>query len=535
MVKLNEKTGLMSYLKPKPNYLQLSVVVAIVFCFTSSSTFLFAQSDTRQDSPTSAPQDPFDTPDDPFEVPEVPTAPTQDQPVVNPNAMVFQDALVDEKYAGWRQASEGTGPDRLDEILRAQWVMADDRGTVRGTVYGIEDADLGNLEISLLGNGRLVTSTTPKEDGTFQFANVKQGTYALVAWGDNAFFAFGLNILNYNAAADESMPMSLEVTAVPNKTTINTDWIKYFAGGVKFPVYGRFETEQGEDDPPRLYGTSGQQLYLPAARPATSISSHQVIPASNGRLIGRVHQITTRDGRPVDLRGTRILLLQNDDVYGAVSCDSYGVFEFPEIPAGEYACVAVGQDGLGCIGITVAAAGTVPPSPSVLEGEDEEEEFESDEPYTPISFAMMPSEAVGWLNMKAIDTAYQRIISTPVPYIDPDQQYYGNSCGNNYGGGCGSGRRAVRPGGYRPPPQNSVRKEDRFIPRLNRRIDRFFNRDTGQVPNSSGVGPGASFNGGFSGNSFGPALSAPAGGSSIAPSFSGSTSRNPIPDSSSKR
>ena len=532
----------MSYPKPQNCIFQLSLLMLLtvgIFCNVST---LSAQSNTRQ-GPDDAAQDPFDTPDDPFELPQVPTAPTDEQPAVNPNAVVFQNATVNEKYAGWRQASDGTGPERLDEILRSHWVMADDRGSLSGTVFGIEDADLGNLELFLLGNGREVLKTSPNEDGTFKFSNIRQGTYAFAAWGDNAFFAFGLNVLDYNEAADDNMPMSLEVTAVPNKTTINTDWIRYFAGGVKFPVYGRYDSMEGEDDPARLYGLRGLQLYMPASRPATSISSHQVIPASNGRLIGRVHQISTRDGRPVDLRGTRILLLQKDDVYAAVSSDSYGVFEFPEIPAGEYSCVAVGLDGLGCIGITVAEAKSMS---SIMENEPDDDVVGQE--YTPISFAMIPSESVGWLNDKAMKTAYQRIISTPLPDYNYDQQYSGSGCGPNCGNGCGCGRRPVRPGGYRPPPRSAVPKEQRFIPRVIDGIDRLLNRDTGQIPSGTGVYNGSGYNNGSGyynggvgynypsgqvapGGSFNGGSAVPASPGSVAPSFSGSTTRNTVPGS----
>ena len=522
----------MSYPKTKQN-LNLSVLFTVIVYWSCTCTILTAQSDTRQGSDTrNGIQDPFDAaPDDPFEVPEVPTAPTGEQAAVNPNAMVFQNANVDERYAGWRQASDGFGPNRLDEIVRSHWVMADDRGTLSGTVYGIEDADLGNLELTLLRNGSTYTKTKPKDDGTFQFANVRQGTYALVGWGDNAFLAFGFNILEFNEAADDNVPTKLEVTAVPNKTTINLDWIRYFAGDVKFPVYGIYQTGEGEDDPSRLYGYAGQQQFLPEARPATSISSHQVIPASDGRLIGRVHQMTTRNGRPVDLRGTRILLLKEDDVYGAVNSDGYGVFEFPEIPAGEYSCVAVGQDGIGCIGITIAGVGSSS-SNSILEDNDEEPEF------TPISFAMVPSESVGWLNDKAMKTAYQRIISTPLPYFDQDQRP--RSCGQGGGNVCNRNR-PVRPGGYRPPPKDSIPKEQRFVPRFNRAIDRFFNRDNGQIPNSTGYGGGNNGgynNGNFSGglNYSGPVSSTPSAGTAPpAPTMSGSTTRNQVPGTGSRR
>jgi hypothetical protein len=46
------------------------------------------------------------------------------------------------------------------------------------------------------------------------------------------------------------MPEKLLIQAVENKTTINLDWIRYFAPNLQFRVYGRFVSKQGSGDPP---------------------------------------------------------------------------------------------------------------------------------------------------------------------------------------------------------------------------------------------------------------------------------------------
>lgn len=493
--------------------IQVGFIIILVFGMDLNLQPAFGQSDTRQGSGTT--QDPFQVPtgssatgqDDPFQLPGVPPLPGEDPTSVEPRS--FQDVLVNEKYAGWDQASDGTTGSRLDETIRAQWVMADESGKVGGVVYGIEGADIGNLTIYLLNNGREVTNIRPQEDGTFVFANVRQGVYSLIGWGDNAFFAFGVNILRYNPESDANVPTELKITATQNETTINTDWIQFFAQQVKFPVYGRHITGDGENDPPNLYGVDAQQLYMPAARPATSISSHQVIPAPDGRVIGRVHQMSTRNGRPVDLRNTRILLLKNDDVYAAVTTDAYGVFEFPEIPAGEYSCVAVGQDGLGCIGIYMG------------------EPASADDEFAPISFTMTTSETTGWLNNVAIETAYQRIISRP-RYNYEEEECYGGFGGRGY-----QGPGALRPGGYRPQPRSAIPKDQRFLRKANRFVDGLFFRDSGGAAAGAGngyygQGGGYGFNGGANGGGF---AAPPAPGGAV---FGGSASRIPIPETKRK-
>ena len=339
-----------------------------------------------------------------------------------------QAFVVNERFAGWREA--GDDNQQLSETLRSNWVMAGPYGALSGRIAGIEGADMGNLVVTLLNNGRIVTTTTPSEDATFTFPNVRTGAYALVGWGDNAFFAFGFNVIRHSEDAPAGIPRELQVTAVPNKTTINYDWIRYFSTAVKFRVYGRYTQGEGSEDLPRLYGFDGLSNHYPDAVPATSITHQPVSYSSNGLLMGRVHQITTLSGRPVDLRNTRVMLLQNDDVFAATTADNYGVFGFTEIPEGEYSCVAVGQDGMGCIGITVASA------PDASPGEDGA--AADGEAGHPIDFTMVPSETIGWLNHKAIETAYNRSITRPRPVTGQAcNQCGGQGC--NACGGCGHG------------------------------------------------------------------------------------------------
>ena len=505
-------------------------VAMIVAClaFIAFGNDAHAQPDTQGSENKNTPPpgtDPFQgLEDEDFQLPGVPELPSQDPAQPGPAAggggptafqtrqRANQPVPVNDKYAGWQQVSDGEDGNRLSDIIRSHWVMADEQGTLTGVVYGIEGADVGNLKITLLNRGREVTSTRPKEDGSFSFPNVRQGTYGIVGWGDNAFFAFGLNILRYNEAADDNVQQELKITATPNETTINTDWIQFYAGDVKFPIFAAFEIGEDESDPAHLYGLTGQSLFLPESRPATSTSSHLVTPTSDGRVIGRVHQLTSYNGRPVDLRNTRILLLKDDDVYAAVTSDAYGAFEFPALPAGEYSCVAVGQDGMGCIGIYLGEADS------------------GEEDFAPLSFTMIPSETTGWLHKLARETAYQRVISRPIVNYD-QQQMVCSGCGQSgCNGHCGGGQNKLRPGGYRPPPRSSIPRDQRFLKRANRFVDDLFFRDAPIPPtgNQGGINNGGYYQGGIGAGNFAPANSMPT--QVIAPGpVGGSASRIPIP------
>lgn len=311
-----------------------------------------------------------------------------------------QSVEVDESRAGWHAAGTGTVQNRLSENLRANWVMVDANGLLRGTVIGFEGAAATDLQVKLLKNGQVVSTTNVNKQGQFSFNNVQQGTYGLVGFGDGQFFAFGFDAIRNSNNPKANAPRSITVMAAPNETTINTDWIAFFAPEVRFRVYGRFASREGSDDPPALYGTEGISVHYPEAVPATTIQSHAATALSDGRLVGRVHQIDSLNGRPVDVRNTRVLLLQNDDVFAATSSDNYGVFEFTDIEPGFYTLVAAGDDGLAAIGLEVVDS---------KPGSANDPEFDAQ--VVQIDLSLLPSESAGWLLSYALETSYQRALA----------------------------------------------------------------------------------------------------------------------------
>ena len=350
-----------------------------------------------------------------------------------------QSIKVKERFAGW-QGVGGVEGNRLSDSLRANWVMLDRNGQFYGTVRGIDDADVVGMTVFLMNNGRLVNTAAVQEDGTFVFTNVQRGAYSLVGWSDKAFFAFGANIINDNPDADDTTPTSITCYAYQNETTINTDWIRYFAPNIAYRVFGRYSVGQSEDDPQHLYGYDGLTENVVAAQPATSIGGTPVSLDRFGRLLGRVHQMNSISGRPVDLRSTKVMLLKGDDVVGSTTTDNFGVFQFSGLRAGGYGLLAVGVDGVGLVGIEV-----LDESSTVL---DEEGAAEEDREGLPFDFTMVSAETVGWLNHYASDVAYRRALLKP-RRPNPSAQHAQNdpvcpTClgimGHNGCPKCGAGR-----------------------------------------------------------------------------------------------
>jgi hypothetical protein len=342
-----------------------------------------------------------------------------------------QVVVLNSKFAGWQQAGPGAGGKRLSNEIRANWVMVNSNGRFTGQVVPGTDVELGDMVVHLMSMGRQIKEAKVDRNGFFEFSNVAEGPYSLIGWSESAFFAFGLIVLDYNEQDISKVRNNVRVIATQNKTTLNTDWIRHYSPKVAFRVFGRYREPEGMDDPQHLYGVDGLSANLPNAQPATSIDSRPVERTTSGGVLGRVHQMNSQTGRPVDVRGTRVLLLQDDDVVAATDTDNYGVFYFPFVEVGQYGLLAAGVDGVGMIGVDIIDAKN-----NVLMNEVGEivrdEANAPVEPF-PFDFCMVSAETVGWLNHSAVELAYRRNLLAPRK-PSPDEQ--NRVCAGCNGGGC---------------------------------------------------------------------------------------------------
>ena len=359
--------------------------------------------------------------------------------------------LIEDRFAGWQQAGLGEKIERLDEKLRAHWVMVDDNGLLTGRIlvdpaalqvaptasgqanplrYDLgsqnawpaatqplpwgatggpapnaaqsvayyrnpenPNADRTPMQVFLLNRGKLISMAEIDGEGRFEFRGVKPGSYSLVGYGRAGFFAFGLNILGF--AENASVPREVLATPISQSGPAITSWVQRAAPNVHFRVRGQHRFGEGRDDPPRLYGMSGLQTFLPEAIPATSIGGQPTAITADGRLLGRLHYISSFDGRPADLQTTTVQLTQNGQVLQQSSTDNYGVFEFRNVQPGQYGLQAVGPDGLAALQITVAERATADT--------------------VPIDIALLDDTSTGFLNHFMSETAYWSALSPPNP------------------------------------------------------------------------------------------------------------------------
>ncbi len=349
-----------------------------------------------------------------------------------------QKVLIREKYAGWKQAGTERGGPITEPPLRGNWVLISPTGELAGKVVANTGASIDKLPVYLLENGKIVAEDRTDENGLFRFSNVDEGVYSVIGFGDKAFFAYGLNALEFRDNLLGKMRDTLLVRATENSTTINLDWIRHFAPRLRFRVLGRYTAQQGPEDAAELLGLEGIAAHAPEAMPATSLGDHDVMLDDQGTLVGRVHQIHPVSGRPVEVRNLRVMLLANDRVFAATNGDNYGVFRFESIPAGQYSVVAVSNDGVACIGLNARAsadelpagdgptpaatgrpAGSGPNAQDELAGEvaalrNSQGNLPSDGQVIAVDFALITPDAAGWLNHTATEEAYRRIANRPL-------------------------------------------------------------------------------------------------------------------------
>lgn len=355
-------------------------------------------------------------------------------PVLDREREPDQPVVVRERFAGWKQAGTDRGGPPTETPLRANWVLISPIGEIAGRVIGNSDATPAKMPVYLLSGGNVVGTDWTDDNGRFSFANMDEGAYSLIGFGENGFFAFGFNALEHRDSLLGKYRDSILVRCTENKSTINIDWIRHFAPGVSFRVLGRYDSKEGTDDPAELLGFDGLTALAPPAVPATSVAGQDVLLDAAGTLVGRVHQIHPANGRPVEVRNLRVMLLKDDRVVAATNGDNFGVFRFEKIPPGEYSCVAVSNDGLACIGLNAVDGGSgdrptpADPtsrtpggprsgSPDELEAELVAMRMGQGNPgmeRIAIDFALTSPDAAGWLNHTAIEEAYLRVVARKI-------------------------------------------------------------------------------------------------------------------------
>ena len=364
---------------------------------------------------------------------------------------------IDKRLVGWQEAGLGNADNRIGNVLRANWVMLSSNGAIEGQVVGISQA----TNVYMLRNGFVVGRAVTEADGRFSLESASPGPYTLVGYSPDSIFAYSFNAVANDGTA-RSVPLgvqTLPVTGAENNRLV-ARLIEQYSPQVNFRDYGTYDFGETNDDPAAYYGFNGLKDLDESAAPATSVRNHQVAILNDGRMVGRIHQLHNRSGRPVEVRNSRVIMIQQGQVIAETQVDSAGVFEIEGLTPGTYGLVAFGNDGILVVGVDLESGG-----PNVVMPSDETARKNYDPLFRNVSeiqdsvlaqseesfvfdACLCNPDSVGWLNDHVTEETYTNALLEPRPqlvtempfnYFDQSGLATDSFGGDFFGGGGGFG------------------------------------------------------------------------------------------------
>ncbi len=365
-----------------------------------------------------------------------------DEPLAESSEEPEPEPVVNKRLVGWTAAGFGLGGARVSEELRANWVVLNAADGIDGQVLGVSEP----MNVYLLRDGFVVSEAVTGADGTFALESASEGPYTIFGYAPDAIFAYSFLAIA-NDAGVTGQPLSIATLPVGGRLNgrLMVKIIGEYSPSVKFREFGVYDIGEDPADPPRYYGFAGFRSFTQPTMPATSIRHHQVAILNDGRFIGRLHAMHNRNGRPVEIVNTRVLIIQDGELIADTQVDNMGVFEIVGLPAGEYGLVAVGADGFGTIGLELINGGPNMglPQPQTSTGYDplyrQASSTREIEP-TRLDMALINADAMGWINAHVQEASYYTALNEPLPEMrDFSQMPY-----NYFGQNCGGARRFWR-------------------------------------------------------------------------------------------
>ncbi len=350
---------------------------------------------------------------------------------------------VDKRVVGWQQAGWGSNGGRLGSQLSANWVMLNETSGIDGLLVGVSEP----VTVNLLRGGFLVAQVTTDEFGAFRFESATPGTYTIVGSSLDSLFIFGfLAVERTNISSD--IPLTIEPLPASGMGNVRmiSRFIREYAPQVRFDPYGIYDVGEAVDDPPQFYGWDGLKYLNRETTPATTIRHHAVAIVDNGRMVGRIHQVNNKSGRPVEVRNTEIKILQDGELIAETQTDVLGVFEIIGLLPGDYALIAVGADGIATIGLELVESSSVTGRAAIENLSRHRQVSYTRRDGPPVFDALLADpEATGWINAYVQEQDYERAMRAPRPDLSQMPYDYfsypdgvgGGAAGGDIGGGFG--------------------------------------------------------------------------------------------------
>lgn len=243
--------------------------------------------------------------------------------------------------------NESLSPDQVIHS-RSHDVVLDASGAFSGRLSSIisasESAVAAGVSVKVIQDGVEVGSATTDEQGNFLIAGLKPGVVALLAYGENSFLLFGINLV----ASDETHPATNEID-VDSAVVSGADLgIVRQLISAKLPKADlRFNQAAVGDDEKFPFGTGDV---------STSVVGHRVQLQKDGRLRGVINLLDDRTGRIREVLDLTIYFVREGKIVGKSEVENDGEFLIAGLTPGAHSVVGVGKDGTFALGIEIVGS-----------------------------------------------------------------------------------------------------------------------------------------------------------------------------------
>lgn len=271
----------------------------------------------------------------------------------------------------------GSDARRFGDRLRSQRVALTPDGTLRGRLSVLNpntgaSIPIQSVKVSLLRNGKIVSTARPEANGEFEASGLEPGVHALVAAGEQGFMAFSLElvaaqedraaqrtkaarILEIHFQADRA-GAQIDGAAVPptNFNVLRTLVRNYVPIGVDGGSGSQSGSQPPSEPPAAVKAEPVEPVGAEDAATASILRNHTVRLQPGGRLVGRVRRLHPQTGQPLRLRRSSVFLLQDNEVVARTPVDEdLGMFSFEGVEPGAYSVTAVGPGSLAAFSLYV--------------------------------------------------------------------------------------------------------------------------------------------------------------------------------------
>ena len=237
-----------------------------------------------------------------------------------------------------------------DQVIhsRSHDVVLDASGAFSGKLSaygsGSEAAAAKGVSVKVIQEGVESGKASTDDQGNFLIAGLKPGVAALLAYSENGFMLYGINLV----AADENHDSTNEIDIDSALVSGADVGIVRQLISSKLPKADlRFDSTAADDDQKFPFG--GGDL-------STSVARHRVQLQKDGRLRGSISLMDDRTGRFREVLDLTIYFVREGKIVGKSEVENNGEFLIAGLAPGFHSIVGVGKDGTFALGVEIVGA-----------------------------------------------------------------------------------------------------------------------------------------------------------------------------------